>query len=291
MSRWWNRSLDSQRTHAEVASVDRQTTDRMRKYVITFKDGTKIWLRNVTSIIETLKSENLELWGIERTLECIRDLWTPDVAHPADFIASAIEEAREARFRKMRQAGSWGTAAHELIELFLKHGEWLDHDPTDGQLIQLDLASKPDQVINSVQLFREWWHEQNLALVLGEKFIFSLKYGFGGTLDYLARETDPPCHDVLFDFKTGTGVYEEALLQMGAYGLALHEETGKMPNRAEILHISREGDQWSQIPCWRNMEEARILCKHFIELANKNELRQFYEARKKQAKYQKVGAR
>lgn len=287
MARWWSRALDSHRKHSEIQSIDRETSSRMRKYVVTFADGTQIWLRNVTSITKKLKSDALEDWAIDRTLDYVRANWTPDVCHSKEQIDVWLEEAREARYKAMRLAGGWGTRAHELIDTYLKTGEWTTVCANTGDIIPLDILAEEEPVLNSVQLFREWIQVQQLKFKAGEKFVLSLKHGFAGTLDYLGLK-DP--EEWLLDWKTGKGVYEEALLQMAAYGICLHEETGRMPDQAWILHISREGDSWKQIPCWRNLEQARPLAKHVLELANKNELEQLCRQRFKETVYQRIGA-
>jgi len=259
----------------------------MRKYVVSFSDGAQIWLRNVTSVTKKLKSDALEDWAIDRTLEFVRGNWAPDVAHGREQIDVWLEEAKDARYKAMKLAGGWGTRAHDLIDTYLKTGEWTTVSAQTGDVVALDLLQEEEPVINSVQLFREWFDQQELELVAGEQFVYSLKHGFAGTLDYLARRKDGQIW--LLDWKTGKGVYAEALMQMAAYGICLHEETGRLPDQSWILHISREGDHWQQIPCWHNIEEARPLAKHVLELANKNELEQLCNKRFKETIHQKVG--
>ena len=69
-----------------------------------------------------------------------------------------------------------------------------------------------------VLAYAAWWKASGWRLRLSEAMLVNPMMGYGGTLDLLAYDRDG--RTVLADIKTGKGVYQEAVLQLTAYGMA-----------------------------------------------------------------------
>ncbi len=72
-----------------------------------------------------------------------------------------------------------------------------------------------------------------------EEPMVSAKYGYGGTPDLVIGEGNKM---TLFDFKTGSGIYEESLYQAAAYHQLVREQGIKV-KIAKIVRIGREAGE------------------------------------------------
>jgi hypothetical protein len=143
---------------------------------------------------------------------------------------------REAAAKAVAQAGNKyrdekaaaGTEVHMLADLVVR-GE-----PTPAM---------SEVTRKHVMHYAEWWKASGWTLSASEAMLVNQEFGYGGTLDLLARDRDQK--RVLADIKTG-GVYREASLQLTAYGMASLIETEQglftMPevDRYVILHVTAD---------------------------------------------------
>jgi hypothetical protein len=97
---------------------------------------------------------------------------------------------------------------------------------------------------NSLQSFVEWERRHVVEVVMAEKPLVSDKHGFGGTPDVYANVDGIP---TLMDFKTGKGIYDEMLYQVGGGYSLLLKEHGYPVERAWILNVPRtESEGWAE---------------------------------------------
>jgi hypothetical protein len=148
-----------------------------------------------------------------------------------------------------------GTLAHDMVVCHLS-----------GQVCDTDDYSKNQisQAENACLSFFEWTRGHKIELIWAEKSMVSELYGFGGTADLFCvvdgkRE--------LIDLKSGSGIYQEHIIQVaGGYKL-LMDENGFVPESIRILNIPRtENENWGELVVGRKQIEcAKAL---FLSLLN-----------------------
>jgi len=123
-----------------------------------------------------------------------------------------------------------GTLAHAMVT------DWLlgiKTDTSDYSKNQITAAE------NSALSFHEWAKNKQIKPILVEIPFVSEKYKFGGKPDIYA-DVDGKLE--LIDIKTGSGIYEEMIVQVATYGELL-EEGGHMVEVIRILNIPRTEDE------------------------------------------------
>ena len=123
-------------------------------------------------------------------------------------------------------AADIGTLAHYLI---LCHLKGLKPDTSEYS------AQDIDQAETCLIKYWAWEKENQIEPILVEEPFVSEKYGFGGTIDCLAKMGDDL---VLVDHKTGKAIYSDMFFQLAAYQ-ALLSEAGYDIANARILRIGR----------------------------------------------------
>ncbi len=129
----------------------------------------------------------------------------------------------------MKKTAGLGTQVHDAIESHLK-----------GRAPHF----KTDKVKNCFESWLGWWKKANYHPIAAECAVAYVDQTTGplyaGTLDLLARDTKT---NRLFclDWKTGSGIYDEAKLQSVAYREALRMMGVTEPIEGLLVHIPREG--------------------------------------------------
>lgn len=133
-----------------------------------------------------------------------------------------------------------GTKTHHLFEMTLLGKEF-------------NLDEYEQEIKDSVALFDIFKVKTNLGVQAAEQRLWSERYGYAGTADYLGTYTT--CNDYLIrghkakfpdggllilDWKTSRSIYNEAFLQLSAYAYAFSELTGIKVDGAAIAHF-RDG--------------------------------------------------
>lgn len=141
-------------------------------------------------------------------------------------------------------AGDIGTLAHYLILCDIK-GEKPDTSEYSPQDV--------DKAETCLLKYWEWQKQNKIEPILVEVPLISEEYGYGGTIDCLAKLNGDL---VLIDHKTGKAIYPEMFHQLAAYQQLLREAGHEIAN-ARILRIGRDENE--------GFEERRMgnLDKHF----------------------------
>jgi hypothetical protein len=79
----------------------------------------------------------------------------------------------------------------------------------------------------AIKNFVEWWTKQDVKVLKAEQKLCSRKLKLAGTADLVCELNGKL---TVLDWKTGSGIYPEMLLQMGAYAM-MYQEEFKVPVR------------------------------------------------------------
>jgi len=163
--------------------------------------------RGVTDTLKVIdKSAALMSWAAKHTAQAALDLYDGDGL--AQLLATVGREgaikALTARANWQRdEAAALGTEVHRLADLVVR-GE-----PT---------PSMDETTRGRVLAYAQWWKSSGWTLRLSEAMLLNITASYGGTCDLLAYDRDGKT--VMADIKTGKAVYQEAVLQLTAYGMA-----------------------------------------------------------------------
>jgi hypothetical protein len=132
-----------------------------------------------------------------------------------------INEARD-------KAADAGTCCHEMIDCHL-HKRQFKVAPWDAIVIQ--------KAEHAFLAFLEWSEQSKLAVAASEVSLVSEQHNFGGTFDgaFIGGTLR------LLDYKTGSGIYVDMLVQVaGGYSLLWNEHHPDQPlHGIDILRVSK----------------------------------------------------
>ena len=142
------------------------------------------------------------------------------------------------------EAADIGKLTHQMCVDWLK-GEKPDlSDYTPNQVKAAKVAMKK---------FKEWSEERKLKPFLLEEPLVSEAHRYGGTLD-IYGETKQGARE-LIDLKTGSGIYDEMVIQVAGGYYQLLREQGIKVDKVRILNIPRTKDE-----TWQEREVSKQKC-------------------------------
>lgn len=186
-----------------------------------FVDGEK--RPSVTAITGVIDKPALVSWASKITakylaahIEELRKPITPDREY------EIFKNARAAADVEKQAAADIGTQLHDTIK-----AHWLRQG--------VDLKVLKPEVLKTFQAFLQWESEHNLKIVAVEQMVCH-SFGYAGRLDAVAE-----CDNVLtiLDWKTGGGIYAEALLQISAYALAWQDMTKQEIKAGKVIRFGK----------------------------------------------------
>ena len=134
-------------------------------------------------------------------------------------------------YEKRDEAAEAGTLAHDMIECFILNKPQPEHVNVNPQIAE--------RAANAFVQFREWWDQARIEIIATERAYVSERHQFGGTVDAIGRDTKGRI--VLADWKTSNGVYQDYLIQLGAYALLLEEcAPDWKPEAFHLLRVAKE---------------------------------------------------
>jgi len=134
----------------------------------------------------------------------------------------------EDSMKLLKEAGRIGTLAHIMIEEFIKGGVVKLDDYTPNEISQAKTA---------YYAFYNWIANNNVEFHETELKLVSEQYQFGGTFDAICEVNGKL---VICDWKTSTGVYDEFLIQLGAYRQLIQENLDYKIKGAILLKLDKE---------------------------------------------------
>ena len=139
-------------------------------------------------------------------------------------------------YEKRDEAAEAGTLAHDMIEAFI-----LSRPAPEVAAVNPQIA---ERAANAFAQFREWWNQTRIEIIATERAYVSERHQFGGTVDAIGRDTKGRI--VLVDWKTSNGVYQDYLIQLGAYALLLEECAIEWkPEAFHLLRVAKESADFS----------------------------------------------
>lgn len=168
--------------------------------------GNKV--QSVTGVLGIINKPFLINWAAKMTTEKMTELFLPGVSYDEVQIKTMLDTAKSAHYKAKTEAGDVGTLVHHYIEQVIK-GEH------PGLLVH-------EEARNAAQRFMDWVSENDVEFLLSEQVVFSKKFNYCGTLDFVCR-----IHGKLMlgDIKTSNAIYHTEMGgQMAAYKIAREEE-------------------------------------------------------------------
>jgi hypothetical protein len=183
---------------------------------------------SVTSILSIVAKPALVNWAarVEREMcvEAAANLYTDtlggkqyvQLSRPSYITTLMARIGKQKAASKLNQkAMDIGTAVHALIEWNLRN--------EFGQKVG-PAPKLPDGADHAFAAYQRWRQGVKLTPLAIEQMVWSSTYGYGGTMDlYAELDIDGKPARGILDWKTGKGIYGEALLQSVAYIQALVE--------------------------------------------------------------------
>lgn len=163
-------------------------------------DGKK--MKGVTTVINSIIAKPALLpWVARTTCEYIKDN-LKDIKDIDDVLKKAQQRHR----KKKDHAGDHGKAVHKSIEKYIKKGVVYD--------------GEDETVKRSFFNFLNWVNKYSVVFLSSERNVYNQDLWLGGIIDGIAIIEGKKW---LIDFKTGSGIYREAFLQLGAYDIMTEE--------------------------------------------------------------------
>ena len=189
-----------------------------------FFEGRKV--PSVTTILSVINKTALINWAANMAADYFKGQIEPGKSYDEVQLNTIWKEAKAAHYKKKTETGDIGTFVHEWVEKYIK-GE--NPPPPVNQ----DLRE-------STERFLKWVKDHKVTFLASEQVVFSKKYNFCGTLDFICKINGGKL--VLGDLKTSSGIYNEYFLQTAAYRLARTEEYPEEQYSGQaIIRIGRDG--------------------------------------------------
>jgi len=144
-----------------------------------------------------------------------------------------------------------GTLAHEMIQSHFT-----------GEKLDLNEFSKNDidRAENALISFYNWIDTMPIKPILNEA---QLTNGdFGGTVDMLA-EIDG--RNVLIDFKTGSGIYDDMGYQLAGYKILL-ESNGHKVDQTMIVRVGRDEQEGFEVKSFSDLSKYEAIFNHLLAI-------------------------
>lgn len=165
-------------------------------------------------------------------------------------VEQAVEVIKKAPWKKSGKAADLGTSIHEAIEA------WVLDKP---------LPDWSEEVEPYMEAAIQWLSDFEPKVEASEASVYSRTYRYAGTLDMIATIGDRLW---LIDFKTGSGVYPEAALQMSAYAnadfIGLPDGTeGEMPmvDAAAVVHVQPNSYEFIPVSIEEPIFKSFLYCR------------------------------
>lgn len=177
-----------------------------------------------TGVLSVIAKPALIGWAVKVAIESLERTLEPGISYDELQLKAMLESAKGAHRKRSGTAADMGHMVHEWIA---KHIAGENPKP---------LVNK--ECLNAVNKFLEWEREHKVEFLESEKVLYSSKYNYAGTMDFLAKVDGKV---MIGDFKTSSGIWDEYWLQVAAYQQAYQEEFPEVKiDGALIVRIGKD---------------------------------------------------
>lgn len=202
-------------THYE-GTVTLQFDPQRHTYLL---NGEKV--NGVTTVLQRLSKPALVYWAAKKASEHMESILKPGIGLDEMQIKQLAKDSIWAHKNARDGAADLGTWTHSWIQEYVEGG-----NPSRPFNQQLEKATSE---------FVEWYRTLDIKNMECEKKLCSPTLKLAGTVDLIC-ELDGKL--TIIDWKTGSGIYPEAVLQMGAYVMMYEEEFGKTVEQVGVVNCS-----------------------------------------------------
>jgi len=225
-----------------------------KKHVYTI-DGKKV--SGVTTVLGIIAKPALIWWAARKAGEYVELTLKPGVSLDEIQIKQLAKDATWAHKNNKDAAADMGTWVHDWIDKYVNG-------------LNPSLPISP-QLIGAVNSFKQWYDESDIEPIMTEQKLCSPTYQLAGTADFIGMYNGKL---TIMDWKTGSGIYAEMLLQLGAYVIMYEEEYGKKVEQIGIVNCSVRSTFATHFST--DVQKAKDLYLQVLKLAG--DLRQLEES-------------
>lgn len=162
---------------------------------------------SVTQALSIISKPALVNWSARMAVEYMIEHIKPGKKYDEVELMEVFDGAKKAHYNKKTKSGDIGSFVHNWVEDYIN-----GKNP---------VMPENEQLRKSVQRFLDWQKQYNVEFLLSEQQIYSRKYNYTGTLDFICKINGKM---FIGDLKTSSGIYPEMLIQTSAYRFAREEE-------------------------------------------------------------------
>lgn len=173
------------------------------KYTVNGKKVT-----SVTQALNIIAKPALINWAANTAIDYVSEQIDPGEKYDEIELATIWKAGKRAHWMKKTDAGTIGTLVHKWVEDYI-------NGKNPGMPVNEDLKK-------AVKRFMGWVKEHKVEFLLSEQQIYSRKYNYTGTLDFICK-IDGKMY--IGDLKTSKAIYKmDQGAQLSAYRMAREEE-------------------------------------------------------------------
>lgn len=202
----------------------------------------------VTNVLQILAKPALVPWAARCAAEYFEKNLKAGVPLDEVEIQHLVKEAKWAHRNRKDGAADMGTFVHDWVE------KYVTGDP----------QSEPvnPQLRKATKAFVKWYEATNIEPLSSEQKLCSPTLMLAGTVDFIGKVDGKL---TIIDWKTGSGIYPEMFLQMGAYVLMYEEEFGEKVEQVGIVNCSVKAPFKTQFTT--DVQKLKDTYLHVLKLA------------------------
>lgn len=192
-----------------------------------YNSSNKTLYPSVTSVLQSLAKPALPNWYAKKVADKAGKLWidSKGLGLDAGEVDDFVKDIKSAPSEEFLRAGKIGTEAHNCIELIIqsKLNDGYGTYKEVGKYVIDDYNFSYEKAKNAVNSWIEWMSNPDRNFEFLESEFGTLNpidgLGYAGTVDAIASAHlgGKKPHLIVFDWKTGSGIYPESSLQLAAY--------------------------------------------------------------------------
>jgi len=175
-------------------------------------------LPSTTTALNIIAKPQLIFWAANMAADSMKEQFEPGKTYDELQLDAMIQTARKAHTQKKEVAGTIGSFVHSWVEDYIN-----GKNPAQPVNKQLKTA---------IAKFMAWVEKHNVKFLVSEQQVYSRKYKYTGTLDFICS-IDGKLY--IGDLKTSSGIYPEYLIQTSAYRYARTEEFPEEKYAGQII--------------------------------------------------------